>query len=438
MIEQMFDRIAVQLKYKEERGSGVLLKVETEEYSYLLSAGHCIFKDSKEEDIEYEKVKVFRQINGNIETYNIKLLSYIYCEKSDLVIFKTEYIEDIPFFMIANVERNNPIHIIGFPNALSSEQSKFKRYDLTGKLNMYPDKYHLQIDCDRNLSTIESVPYDNVAGYSGSGIYSIENDEVFLCGIIIELGSSNGAFDYIIGSKFCEIQVKLQKKGWILLNSIETCSFDPYRNKIGKYVDNVLFSICNAEMGGIRKNVNPNMIINHCGRKLIWPYSESKLEKKKIWESWLLYLMFRSLENKSNLENENFYWISRQEKGRKVKLIYSSKDNKLPDFLMDYCEKSFLDINKNDFIIVTTNEIPTQKYLKTEKIKKIVTNVGSAICANNEILIDVAEQVKNISIMHIRKIMDELQELIDSSDEDNIMEIRNKLCVRIGELWDEY
>lgn len=438
MIDQIFDKIAVQLEYNGEMGSGVLLRIGTEDYSYLMSAGHCIFHDSIESNIEYQKVTIFRQINGNIQDYSINLISHIYCKESDLIVFKTEYIRDIPICMIANIERNDHIHIVGFPNALKGSQNKFKRYDLMGNLNMSPNDYHMQIDCNRSLSTLENTPYDNIAGYSGSGIYSIEHEELFLCGIVIELGNSSGVFDYVVGSKFCEVQANLQEKGWCLLNSLETCSFDAYRNKIGEYVDNALFAVCTSQMSEIRDNVTPKMIIEHCGKKLIWPYSERQLGRERIWESWLLYLMFRCIENKENLKEDNYYWICREYNSRKVKLIYSSKDNKLPEFLMDYCQNSFLDINENDFIIITTDKIPTQKYLNTEKITKIVTNVSSAICTNNEILIDVVEQIKNISIIHIRKILDELQEVIDNSEDDSPIALRDKLCVRIGELWNEY
>lgn len=61
---------------------------------------------------------------------------------------------------------------------------------------------------------------------------------------------------------------------------------------------------CSFETGG--RKITPQDIIETRGNKIVWPYSNITIINSKVWEEWLLYLIIRSIENKSNLENKNF------------------------------------------------------------------------------------------------------------------------------------
>jgi hypothetical protein len=194
-------------------------------------------------------------------------------------------------------------------------------------------------------------------------------------------------------------------------------------------------------MPSIREYVAPYDILKRCGKKLVWPYSTSNLQCKEVWEGWLLYLIFRSIENKENLKNENYYIVNDGNGVRKVKLIYVTNKTKLSDFLKDYLQNAYRDIHEGDFLIIKTNQLPATKILPSTYIDKIVTDISNVICVEQEIRIDdVKSNVKRISLIHIRKLVDELDDVREASANEGIdsIELERRLGKRIGEMLHEF
>ena len=117
------------------------------------------------------------------------------------------------------------------------------------------------------------------------------------------------------------------------LPNIKWCSFEEFVDGTLEIFDEPLMEVCSAQIPEIIKNVSPNNIIDHCGNKVVWPYSDKNMLKKEVWEDWLLYLIIRCIENRENMKDENYYIFKGQDGDRRVKIFYSTKYTKFPRFI---------------------------------------------------------------------------------------------------------
>ncbi|WHH58829.1 ABC-three component system protein [Petroclostridium sp. X23] len=438
MIDEFYDQVVVKTVYKGNHiGSGVLLQTENRSYSYLITAWHCM---NKEETIDLNSLTLFKQVSGNMHKLTVMPQDTLVISQNDIVVIKLDYISDIPMYRTTAIAVGDMVFISGFPRAMDNPQSIIKRYPLDAKIVSLPGENIIELSSERPMDTFTQNAKDIMSNYSGSGIFKKVEDEVFLCGIITDLGSPDGAFGAICGvSRDC-IQEKLVEKDWEPLCDIEVCSFNLFKESVIEIFEEPMNRICSLQMPKIRNNVRPYDIKNRCGIKLVWPYSETNLNCKDIWEGWLLYLIFRSIENQENLKNESYYIVNNENGDRKVKLIYVTNKTKLSDFLKDYLQNAYRDINKGDFLIIKTKKDPATKMLQSSQIDKVVTDISNVICVEQEIRIDdVKSNVKKLSLIHIRKMVDELNLVLEENAVEGIdeREIERRLGQRIGEMLHE-
>ncbi len=330
MITDFYDKVSVKIEYQENTGSGVLISHSEKTESYLITAYHCL---GEQVDIDYQKIITFRQIKGKLERFYLKFRKHVIIKDNDVIIFTIDYLEDVPEYQIMNPEIKEEVTIAGFPNGLKGEDSTIHRYLLRGKVNDLPGKSIVQINSERNFDTYENDAKGNVSSYSGGGIFIESNDQAFLCGITTELGSAQGAFSIINGISIFKIDEELYEKTNMHLPNIKWCSFEEFVDGTLEIFDEPLMEVCSAQIPEIIKNVSPNNIIDHCGNKVVWPYSDKNMLKKEVWEDWLLYLIIRCIENRENMKDENYYIFKGQDGDRRVKIFYSTKYTKFPRFI---------------------------------------------------------------------------------------------------------
>ncbi|ACL77022.1 ABC-three component system protein [Ruminiclostridium cellulolyticum] len=438
MIDKFYDQVVVKTVYKGNCGSGVLLQTENKNYSYLVTAWHCV---NQEETVDLGSLTIYRQVNGSLQLLTATLQDILVISQNDLVVIKLDYLSDIPLYRTIAVSVGDIVSITGFPRAMENPQSRIKRYPLDAKIISLPGEGIIEINSERSMSTFSQNAKEIMSSFSGSGIFKIVENEIFLCGIITDLSSPEGAFDAISGvSRDC-IQQKLAEKSWELLCDIEGCSFNLFKEGVIEIFEEPMNRICSVQIPIIRDNVTPNDILKRCGKKLVWPYSNANLQCKEIWEGWLLYLIFRCMEDQENLKSENYYIVNDENGVRKVKLIYVTNKTKLSDFLKDYLQNAYRDIHEGDFLIIKTNKQPATKILPSSQIDKIVTDISNVICVEREIRIDdVKSNVKRISLMHIRKLIDELEIVIEANVDEGMdsIELERRLGKRIGEMLHEF
>lgn len=440
MIDEFYDQIVIKTEYKNINGSGVLLQTEDMSNSYLVTAWHCINQDEVEV-VDLSLLKISRQVNGTMQQLTINPQDILVVSQNDLVVIKLEYITDIPICRTINVTVGDEVFITGFPRAMENPQSRIKRYPLDATIVSLPGENIIEINSNRTITTYSKTAKDIMSSFSGSGIFKKIEDEIFLCGFITELSSPDGAFEAILGSSRDCIQRKLVENKWEPLCDIEVCSFKLFQKSVIEIFEEPMNRICSVHMPNIKSFVVPNDIIKHCGKKLVWPYSDKNLQCKEIWEGWLLYLIFRSIEDQENLKNEKYYIVNNKNGNRKIKLIYVTNKTKLSDFLKDYLQNAYRDINEGDFLVIKTKKDPATVILQSSQIDKVITDISNVICIQQEMRIDeVKSNIKKISLIHIRKMIDELnnvlEENVDIGIEEN--ELERRLGNRIGEILHEF
>lgn len=434
MATEFYDKVVVKIKYKGINGSGVLISDVDGNNSYLISAWHCF---EKQHNIIYEAIEIFRQEANVLMKLALNFKDKIIIEQHDIIIFEIDYLDDIPQYQIIHPKVKEAVVFVGFPNGLSGEECMTARYINRGEINELPSDSIIQVNSDRNFETYNEDAKTNMSGYSGCGIF-IENEEnSYLCGIITDLGSKEGLFSLMNGISISVIDNILYQKKDIHLPNYKWCSFEKFVKATLEIFEYPLANICSAQIPEIIKKVTPNSILQHCGNKIVWPYSDKSILKQEVWEEWLLYLIIRCIENHDNVENEGFYVIKNKEKNRKVKVLYATNHTKLPDFLKDYLENAYPDINPGQVMIIKTNTTPASKRLSSKKIEKIVSDISSAISIEKHIYIDsVQSNIGQISIIHISALVDEMINFVEQKENEqlNHRELEKKLGERIMEV----
>lgn len=434
MEANFYDKVVVMTKYKGYSGSGVLISDGKENNSYLISAWHCFEKNP---NINYQEIKIFRQEKNNLKQMSLNFKGKIIVEQSDIIIFEIDYVDDIPQYQIIRPEIQEKAVFVGFPNGLSSEECNTHRYIMRGEINDFPNDSIIQVNSERNFETYISDAKSNVSGYSGCGIFLESDKNTYLCGIVTDLGSTNGLFSFVNGVSIYVIDEVLCKEKNVHLPNPKWSSFEKFIKSTLGIFEEPLSSICSVQIPEIIENVTPSSILEHCGNKIVWPYSDKSIRKKEVWEEWLLYLIIRCIESRDNVKNEGFYVIKNKEKSRKVKVLYATNHTKLPDFLKDYLENAYQDISSGQVMIVKTDITPASKRISENKINKIVSDISSVISTENHIYIDTVESnIRQISIIHISALVDEMINFVEKEENGELsgQELEKKLGKKIMEV----
>ena len=395
MITDFYDKVVIKIEYEGFYGSGILISNTQKTNSYLITAWHCL---NEQTDIAYEKIKIFRQVEGCIKEIFLNFREKTILKENDIIIFTIDFLDDIPEYQIIEPEIREKVAIVGFPNALSSVSSNIKRYLLRGEINDIPSKSIIQINSESSFEIYESTASQNVSGYSGSGVFIEEDNRIYLCGILNDLCSPEGAFSAINGISIFRIDDELFKAQNIHLPNIRWCSFNDFVQGTLEIFDDPLVEVCSVQIPEIIRNV-----------------------------AWLLYLIIRCIEDRENLKNENYYMIKGIDGDRSVKVFYVTNHTKLPDFLKDYLQNAYFDINDGELMIIKTDKTPAKKILPSSKINEIVTNISRTITVENHLYIDdVKSSMQHISLVHI---IDE-----DGNEQLSGKELERKLSGRILEV----
>ncbi len=388
-----------------------------------------------------QKIQISRQIKGKMNLLDVVPIEISINPNYDIAIVKLELLNELPMVRMSSVSYKERVEIVGFPNAMQNELSRIARFPLNAEVIEIPENNIITLNSMQPLETLSQSATDVVSCYSGSGIFKVTEDETYLCGIIIELGSPEGALRALCGITSECIQMTLRDKGWDTLCDIDYCSFDVFKEQVIEIFEEPMDRICALQMPYIRNSVKPSDIKMHCGKKLIWPYSENNLNNAAIWEGWLLYLIFRSLESQDNLQDEKYYTVDSVNGKRKVKLIYVTNKTRLSDFLKDYLENDSGQVSKDAFLIIKTKKEPQTKMLQSSQINKVVKDISNVISKKEELRIDNVEtSIRKLSLIHIGKMVEELNVILEdfNEDVDDENDLEKKLGRRIGEMLNEF
>ena len=88
MITDFYDKVVIKIEYEGFYGSGILISNTQKTNSYLITAWHCL---NEQTDIAYEKIKIFRQVEGCIKEIFLNFREKTILKENDIIIFTIDF-----------------------------------------------------------------------------------------------------------------------------------------------------------------------------------------------------------------------------------------------------------------------------------------------------------------------------------------------------------
>ena len=345
--------------------------------------------------------------DGNI---SITVKNIIEIKEYDLAIIIINYLEGIPLYEVGKIRKNDLVSVVGYPNGLKGTYCKYQLQRLEGDINSFPNKNIIEVHSHATLETNSEMASDIVPGFSGGGIFYEVNEEVYLGGIISDLKSPTGIFDMLIGKSISIIEDIVSTNQLPILFSRQLSGFSIYKDAVLELLEANLKGVLGVQMQYIRESISPIDIVNKLQDKLVWPYDDRQYQNEKIWEGWLLFLMYRTIEDKTIVEKGLYL---KTLNNRNIKFMYVLEKVCLSQFIKEYLISAYDEIGEDDFIIVNGERLPSKVYFRPKEIEGIVDDISEILAEKNEIYIDSVRVPKNISVMHIQKLSSEIADIAE-------------------------
>ncbi|MRG87913.1 ABC-three component system protein [Salinibacillus xinjiangensis] len=432
-INARYREIAVKIKCIDFEGSGCMFQPFTNEFSYVITARHCL-EGTNENPQSFEKkdIEVFLHNLGT----KITVLDYYFHSKYDLAVIKVKYIEGIPGTLITVPKDNVEVGLYGFPHLLNGEDTAELGHLLECKTYFnYPEQNLLEFRAIPDVSNLMNSVNKTLSGFSGSGIFLKSDNNLFLMGIFTQLKEEDGAYGALLGYDISSINDILLENQLPLLIPEELLNFESYIETAFESNEGYIQSILKRNSRPIL-DLAPNDIVKFHNEKLYVPYNsfvEEELLNPKLWEGWASLLTYYYMET-SNLPNKsNFKLIrNRVEYSHNIKM-YFTREKRLSTCIMDLFVNNYDDIELNDLIIINTkNSNPGTKSYNKDKTKRIVRKIDRADkerLVEKGIDIDDPEKLTDVEFIHI----DLFQDIFSKYDEiTSLPELEEKLkdCIK--------
>lgn len=182
-------------------GSGCLYQPNFGDFDYILTSNHNVPNVVK----KLEEIKVSR----SFEDYQAKLflnpLELFRHPKLDYAILKIEKVENPKKFKlkIRKMTRGDKMDISGFPNYMR-KQPKNPKPEYRTSLKVVIDidrtlKHERNMLLSINPQNFDAGASQNIEGFSGSGIFYIQNNDIYLCGVFPKLNDPHATHQMIVG-----------------------------------------------------------------------------------------------------------------------------------------------------------------------------------------------------------------------------------------------
>ncbi|HIF5990460.1 TPA: ABC-three component system protein [Vibrio parahaemolyticus] len=269
-------------------GSGVIVCPFTDEYSYIFTAKHVI------EEIEIKDIYI-----ESIDDLDIKVLDKLEHDNIDIAILKVSKVDQGIEFYESNVENfSSDIKLYGYPEQNSHHEQ------LINQLGSYNCELH-DIGEEKYIFLLNGIaPIDDVEGFSGGGIFSIDRETGRVSILAVEIGmtipeSSNSQVDAIKIDQYIEI---LSGNNWELVIPSYLGSFSIYKNNIFGYVDlendeslngikECLLCILEEYRVTNSSTINPNIILKKFERVILAHEQKvNDLYNRCLWRGFLEFL----------------------------------------------------------------------------------------------------------------------------------------------------
>ncbi|MEF7658505.1 ABC-three component system protein [Bacillus thuringiensis] len=437
-----YEQLAVKIHCLKFNGSGCLFQPFTTEYSYVITAKHCLEgTDDIPQCFSANDIKIFTDKDGTIG--QIKVLDYYLHNQLDLAVITVEYVDGLPSTLVTIPKENQVVGVYGFPNILKNDiESNISGHRLKCTLNfLYPNKNIIEFTPDSDVGNIINTINETIVGFSGSGIFYEKNDNLYLTGIFTELKEENGAFNSLLGHDISAVNQILSNNHLPLLIPEDLLNFE-------KYIETAFESNEGFIKPVLKKNarslldLQPHNIVTSYNEKLYLPYNafiEEELLNLKLWEGWLSLLTYYYMDTNILPTKSNFNLVRNRDGYDHYIRMYFTAFKRLSNCIMDLFVNNYDELGKNDVIVINTQDgSPGTKSCNKDKTKRVLRQIDRGDrekLIEKGIEIDNPEHLKGIEFIHIDlfkdkfAIHDELEEPSELEDKlkESIKEVFNNV-----------
>lgn len=410
-----------QVAVKVNDGSGCLFQPVSSEYTYVLTAKHCIVPEKINcnrakciiDDCEINECKdkitkpivisVWNNIMDKNELKEIARVSIGECFFfpqdniiSDVAVILINRIDKVPKITIYDgISRNENVTICGFPLvAKERPEPVIKDFIVTQTMG----KSNFIINYNSATFSFNKSSYNNMSGFSGSGTFIESNDKLFLTGIYTELNDPQGVHGYR-----CFHVDKLNKiLEWHNLPKLipqSLTSFEFYitdaLEKNRSEVRELLYSFSS----NIISNFTPLEIISKYAKHLFLPFDdcfENNSMNGTLWKNWLIYLTFLHIAFNRVPDYGDI------ELGR-ARLFHTELEY-IEDIIRKLYDKDVIDYleRKNYTILISNDKEPYDNFATYKDVKKILKDTFYVPLSSSGDNDDIQQQGKSFDIASVR------------------------------------
>ena len=382
-------------------GSGVIICPFTDEYSYIFTAKHVIT------GIDIEDICI-ESVNG----VDIRVLDKLEHNDIDIAILKISKVTEGVHFYESNYESfSQDLKLYGYPE-------KNRHQDrVINQLDSYNCALHDICD-EKYIFLLDGIaPIDDVEGFSGGGIFSIDRETGSFSILAVEIGmrtpeSSNSQVDAIKIDKYIET---LTKSNWKLVIPSFLRNFEVYGNVIFEDVDlenddslngiKECLRVILEEYGVTNSStINPNSILEKFENNILtYEQKKNDLYNRCLWRGFLEFLsIYLSLNPplSSDSYNENYL----DELFLKFRFVFDHKKVNFKKLFRTYIlETDFGPLNDSSKILIFSPRNASVGNPKLDKkVSKMTLSDISSSIGSQKHRIEVVNRNRNIrnDILH--------------------------------------
>jgi hypothetical protein len=353
-------------------GSGCIFQPNTIEFSYILSVKHNIEKEDKS-IYPIEEIKVIRN-NGDI----IVIDSIYIHDNQDLILLKVPYLGSPEYILTASEPiREEKLAVFGYPEYLEG-----KTTDLQCVCGMsIQTGISYEITSINPMYTFNKGAQKNVVGFSGSGIFKIEDDNIILKGIFPRLNDSEGAHNKINGFNINPINELIRNNGLLELLPDYMCNFSFLKNEVFnldagfanadiEFTKNFLKSKTEEIISSPLTPIGIKKLFEK--RLILFNQDSSFLQSKGLWILWLEFLTILNILKKEEYTEEKVKDIFNN-----IRLISVDGDGDWSEQLTNMVYSDYRGLKKEGIVIIGISKSPADE--ETYVLDKAIPHIANAI-----------------------------------------------------------
>jgi hypothetical protein len=434
-----YRELAVRIKCIDSKGSGCLFQPDTTEYSYVITAKHCLEgnDDDPQQFIE-DDIEIYRNVNG--ERTQLKVLKFYLHNTHDLAVIKVEFIDGLIGTLTTTPKDGKSVGIYGFPHLLDvTSDTAELGHCLKCTVNfIYPDKNIIEFTPNSNISNYKDSVNSTLVGFSGSGIFLETNEDLYLVGIFTQLKEENGGFEGLWGYDVSSINKVLYDNQLPLLIPKELLNFKIYIDSAFESNEGFIPPILKLNARSIL-DLKPIDIVNIHNERLYLPYNtfvEEELLNPKLWEGWASLLTYYYMDTSTLPNKADFKLVRSNEDNQHNIRMYFTNHKKLSKSIKHLYSKSYDDLYRDDVIVINTKDgVPGTKSYNKEKTKKVLRQIDHGEkekLMEKGIEIDNPDYSKDIQFIHIDLFKDKFS---DHDEVEQRAELEDRLKGSIKEVF---